>query len=71
MHVPCTHAHTHTQVDNQWTNKDHEGARQHSIKAQRWSVVALVLGGVGFVLFVISIVMQLAGIAAATSASEE
>ena len=60
------HTHTYTQVDNQWTNKDHEGARHHSIRAQRWSVVALVLGVLGFPLICISIAVPVIAIVSST-----
>ena len=61
-----TYTHTYTQVDNQWTNKDHEGARHHSIRAQRWSVVALVLGVLGFPLICISIAVPVIAIVDST-----
>ena len=60
------HIHTYTQVDNQWTNKDYEGAQQHSIRAQRWSIVALVLGGLGFPLICISIIVLVIAIVTPT-----
>lgn len=63
--IKVLHASYLMQVDSQWTNKDYEGARKASLYAKRWSIAALVVGGVGFVIIsVVVITYEVAGVIA-------
>jgi len=47
------------QVDNQWTNKDYQGAQRASLYAKRWSIAALAVGGTTAAILFIYIVIQI------------
>ena len=49
------------QVDSQWTNKDYAGAQKASLYTKRWSIAALIVGGVGVFTLLPAYVYTIAG----------